>query len=389
MTNITRLTLMGSTADTHIDETTRLFRCLADRGDGKGGAADGKVSLDEAMAYIADAEAVIAKSGDDVKKDGKLSSHEMVYTLNHELKKLENSPKSISNNNNIKKIEHEVEKLRTSIISEHVKYDQKSIENALKKPENASLLAQRDNYDFVAAYGNVLFAVPKNQSAQKNDATAFVKKAITDISKTDIGFFALDELNTQYKNTPLLVRLNGDALPEENSMVESGNYFSEKNGSNFRSIEDENMPDIINLHYNYASVYTNSNGKKSEMDAIGILFHETSHALGSDSDIKLAKKYLASTEKNIDTNKNGMNDALEFKKVIGSKSEKDVVSDWVSENKSLNFWNAENSFDNPYTEHVAVFFEQIFFNQSGRSMYRNKYEDSNGENTVFKYKKSY
>ncbi len=317
--DISTPSLTGSTSDPSVDDITRLFRRLADRGDGAGGGPDGVVSDAEARTYARQAETAM---GPHIKTttDGTLTPHEQIGALEWEMRKIGGKDPA-----RLARLQQAVSDLMCRMVDY----------SPVARPEDAPGRA-------VAQYGNIRF-VSQNPSAAQA-AQDYVRDFFKTASATFTGRFILESLIKQDTGQPITVRLN----PETGAVADN------------KCTSHHDIQHYFNDH--------------TIADPITILIHEMSHAAGFywDGDITLAKT-LCAVYPDMDTNANGTADCQELEAVIRRKRYQkfDPMTGANDDRRRPNI--TFDTFDNmanarmrqgyigfSYSEHVATWIEQAF-----------------------------
>lgn len=343
MTTITSATLTGPTADASVDATTLLFRRMADRGDGKGGAADGIVSDTEAKTFVTEVEN-LGLFHIKTTKNNSLDTHEQIGALEFEMRRLEGLGQTQAPT--YQTLSSQV----ASLIQGLAQYDTATIERAYKAKAGTTTLPAGK---LVGQYENIYF-VSKN-AATAADAQAFTKNFIAEASKTRTGRYILELMVKQDNGEPVIYTLDDSTGPHVDSECTSHT--------------------AITLYYKDHSV--------SDPYTMGI--HEMSHSTGFywQGDLTPAKIYASLYD--VDTNENGKADRDEFETVIRAKrpQKHDPLvpkpTDRVGTKSSdlgtfSNFDNEKHPIGRSYTEHVATFFEQAFRLDRGMPVSRAIYD---------------
>jgi hypothetical protein len=338
MPTITPTTLTGSTADASVDATTLLFRRMADRGDGKGGAADGIVSDAEAKTFVTEVEN-LGLFHIKTTKNNSLDTHEQIGALEFEMRRLEGLGQTQTPT--YQTLSAHVSSLMQGL----VQYDSATIEGAYKAKAGAATLPAGK---LVGQYENIYF-VSKN-AATAADAQTYVKNFIAETSKTRTGRYILELMIKQDNGKPVVISLDDNPLGDNRTTSHNA----------------------ITVSYKM---------QNEVVDAYTALIHEISHAVGHywQGDITVAQNFCSLYP--VDSNRNGTSDAAEFESVINKKrlatfNPLVLVKDKKQTLYTFDAYAKKNLTpdDLSYTEHVATFFEQSFAIDRGVPVGREIYD---------------
>lgn len=331
MPTINKFTIQGSTSAADIDETTRLFRRLADRD------KSGDVSVTEAEIYVDGAE---NSMGPNIRttQDCTLDIHEQIGALDHEARKL---PVGSAQRKTLTDA-------AAQLMQDNVSYHTASIEN------NLNIWQENTDGTPVAQYGNIVFVAANTDDHTPADAKTWVQEFFTEASGTNVGRYLLELMVKQDNGKPCVINLS----PKTGEHVDS---------------ECSSHNDIT-LYYNDHSI----------SDPHTMMLHELSHAVGFyyQGDIDIIQDFVNLYD--VDTNQNGINDADELQKTVtANRLDKynPLQTLRYRDNPHVTFgnfdrWGKQGSgfISHSYSEHVATFFEKAYQLELGREPTRKIYD---------------